>query len=124
MNHDAIEALPTTSGMYTVDELPSFQPLEGVTMSLLPGARMLANWVRIEPGAEVANHSHPHEQVGLVVEGEVMMTIDGETKRLVPGHCYCIAGDVEHGAVAGPEGAVVVDIFSPPRADYIEQLDR
>lgn len=124
MDHESIKALPAKSGMFNVDELPSFDPVEGVTMSLLPGARMLANWVRIEPRAEVANHRHPHEQVGLVIEGEIMMTIDGETQRLTPGHCYCIAGDIEHGAVGGPDGAVVVDIFSPPRADYIEQVNQ
>lgn len=87
-------------------------------MSVLSGARAMANWVKIEPNVEVPSHRHPHEQLGTVLEGEIIMTINGETQTLRPGHCYVIAGDVEHAAVAGPEGCLVLDIFSPPREDY------
>lgn len=106
---------------YEIDKLPSFDPIDGVNMSVLAGAQMMANWVRIAPGAEVPAHAHVHEQLGLVLEGEIEMMIDGETRTLGPGTCYCIASDVSHGAVGGPDGALVLDVFSPPREDYLEQ---
>lgn len=92
-------------------------------MNVLSGGRMMANWVRLEPGATVPDHAHPHEQLGLVLEGEIDMTIDGETRRLVPGHAYVIPGGVRHAGVGGPSGCLVLDVFSPPRADYLSQLD-
>lgn len=115
-----IEALATKTVVRNIDELPSFDPLPGITMSILSGARSMANWVKLDPSVEVPAHRHPHEQLGLVLEGEIQMTIDGKTQTLSPGHCYVIAGDVEHAAVAGPNGCLVLDIFSPPREDYRE----
>src|SRR5260221_6486341 len=50
-------------------------------------------------------------------------TIGGETRVLEPGDTYVIPGGVKHSAVAGPEGTVALDIFSPPREDW-EALDR
>ena len=114
-----IEALPAETGFYRVDELPGFEPLAGVTMNLMAGARSMVNWVRIEPGREVPPHAHPHEQVGLVLEGAIIMTIAGEQRRCEPGDCYVIAGGVEHAGRAGEAGCLVLDIFSPPREDYL-----
>ena len=118
-----IEALPGEAGFFDTASLPGFAPLEGIQMSVLAGARMMANWVRIEPGATVPDHAHPHEQIGLVLEGEIDMTIDGETRRLAPGHSYVIPGGVRHAGVGGPAGCLVLDVFSPPRADYLSQLE-
>lgn len=78
----------------------------------------MVNWVRLEPNGTVPDHSHPHEQIGLVLEGEIDMTIGGETRRIGPGVAYIIPGGVRHAGTGGPEGCLVLDIFSPPRADY------
>lgn len=117
-----IEAMPAAGGFYDVDSLPGFAPLAGIQMNVLAGARMMANWVRLEPGAEVPDHEHPHEQLGLVIEGEIDMTIGGETRRVGPGVAYVVPGGVRHAGVGGPNGCLVLDIFSPPRADYMEQV--
>lgn len=114
-----IEALPAEGGFYKVDDLPWFMPLDGVKMSVMAGARTMANWVKIDPGQTVPEHAHPHEQVGLVLEGLIDMTIDGDTRRLAVGDCYVIPGGVPHAATSGPEGCLVLDVFSPPREDYL-----
>ena len=122
---DELETGPAggDSGFFDIAALPGFVPLDGIQMNVLSGARMMANWVRIEPGATVPDHEHPHEQIGLVLEGEIDMTIDGETRRLSTGHAYVIPGGVRHAGVGGPSGCLVLDIFSPPRADYLSQLN-
>lgn len=103
---------------YEVSGLPSFDPIPGITMSVMTGGRVMANWVRIEPGVTVPTHAHEHEQVGLVLEGEINMTIGDETRALRPGHAYTIPGNCPHAATAGPAGCLVLDVFSPPREDY------
>ncbi len=102
-----------------IKSMASLNPIPGVTMWPTAGEKMMINFVRIEPGAEVPMHHHPHEQGGTVIEGMIVMTIDGETRELRPGDVYIAPPESIHGATAGPDGCLVVDIFAPPREDYI-----
>jgi quercetin dioxygenase-like cupin family protein len=90
----------------------------GVRMQPLFGDGAMLNLLEFEPGASVAPHSHPHEQLGLVLEGELRLTIAGVEHRLGPDGAYQIPGSVEHSAGAGPEGCRVLDVFQPVREDY------
>jgi quercetin dioxygenase-like cupin family protein len=74
--------------------------------------------VELAPDAIVPEHRHPNEQIGLCIEGSITFTIDGERRKLGPGGTWRILSDVPHDAVAGPAGAVVVDIFAPARTDW------
>jgi quercetin dioxygenase-like cupin family protein len=114
-----IEALPAEAGFSKINALPGFDPAPGITMNMLSGARAMLNWVRIEPGGNVPEHSHPHEQLGYVIEGSIILRIGDETREIGPETCYVIPGGVPHEGTGGPEGCLVMDVFSPPREDYI-----
>ena len=77
---------------------------------------MLVEW-RAEAGVELPNHSHPHQQTGYCVSGEIAITIAGVTTHCKPGDSWAIPGGVEHSATF-PVESVVIDCFSPPREDY------
>jgi len=102
-------------------------PASRGTMDLVPGARtrtfwgenMLLSLVEIDANSEVPLHVHPHEQGGIVIEGEMEMGIDGEVKLLKPGDMYIIPGNVEHYAKCGASPAKALDIFSPVRQEFI-----
>ena len=66
----------------------------------------------------VEPHSHPHEQMGLLLQGELTFTIGGNTKKILPGDMWRIPGGVVHGCVAGDMPTVAVDVFCPVRDDY------
>ena len=95
-------------------------------MELVPGARtrtfwanqMLFSLVEVDANAEVPLHTHPHEQGGIIVDGELEMGIDGEVKLLKRGDMYIIPGNVEHYAKAYTVKAVALDIFSPVREEF------
>ncbi len=99
----------------------SREPLE-----LVPGARtrtfwgeqMLFSLVEVDADSEVPLHTHPHEQGGIIVEGELEMGVDGEVKLLKPGDMYIIPGNVEHYAKAYTTKAIALDIFSPVREEF------
>jgi quercetin dioxygenase-like cupin family protein len=74
--------------------------------------------VELGPDAVVPEHRHEHEQLGLCIQGSITFTIDGERRALGPGGTWRIPSNLPHDAVAGPDGAVVVDIFAPVRADW------
>ena len=67
----------------------------------------------------VPDHAHPHEQMGLLISGQLEFTIGGTTRVLVPGDRWRIPGGVSHRvrAVGGP--AVALDVFHPIREDYL-----
>lgn len=105
-------------------EIAPFSPAAGVAMRSLSGERVMLNLVTIDPGAIVPEHSHSNEQAGYVVRGELILTIAGETRSLRPGDGYVAPADVPHGATAGAEGCDVLDVFTPPRPDYVEAAAR
>lgn len=83
------------------------------------GEEMLLAEFTAAAAAEVPTHSHPHAQVGYVVRGGMRLSISEETQTVKAGDSYYIPGDVPHAAVM-LEDTVVVDVFHPPRQDYLE----
>ena len=90
----------------------------GVKTRTFWGDNQLLSIVELEPNSEVPNHTHPHEQGGLMLEGELEMNIAGESRILKPGDGYVIPGGVEHYARSGDGPARVLDIFSPVREEF------
>jgi quercetin dioxygenase-like cupin family protein len=82
------------------------------------GSRVTLAVVDLEPDLDVPEHHHENEQVGIVLTGRITMVIDGEGRDLGPGEAYVIPSNVPHSAHTGPDGASVVDVFSPVRADW------
>jgi quercetin dioxygenase-like cupin family protein len=80
--------------------------------------------VELEPEALVSEHRHVSEQLGLVIEGSVSFRVADEETELGPGGTWNIPSDVPHEVRAGPEGAVVVDVFSPTREADWQGLER
>lgn len=86
--------------------------------TLHSGEREQMVHITFRPGAEVPLHSHPHEQVGVVVRGRLRMRIGEQELDMAPGDSYLIHSGVAHSAVAAEEEVVVIDVFSPPRDEY------
>ncbi len=76
----------------------------------------LAYW-EVDPGAELPQHSHPHEQVANVLEGKFELTVDGESRVLEPGQVAVIPGGVPHSGKAITV-CRLLDVFHPVREDY------
>ena len=99
-------------------DLPALDLAAGVRAYPLIGEGAMLNLVDLEPGATVALHSHPHEQLGVVLAGEITMTVDGVDHVCGPTDGYVIPGGHEHAARAGSAGCRVIDVFQPVREDY------
>ena len=97
---------------------PSKELSPGVCTRTFWGDKMLVSLLEFSPNSVVPMHTHPQEQVGVVIEGELYMTIGAETRLMKAGESYVIPGDVEHGGKTGEKPAKVVDVFSPVRDEY------
>ncbi len=91
---------------------------EGLNASVFAGEQVMLSVVRIEPHATGAIHSHPEEQWGVLLEGKCTRIQAGEEIEANAGDFWQTPGGVAHGIRTGAEGALVLDIFSPPRAEY------
>ena len=80
--------------------------------------RLMLSVVELKPRAVVEEHSHPHDQMGLLIEGELDFTIGGQRQTLRPGQMWRIPGGVKHTCTAGPAGAKALDVFHPVREEY------
>ena len=89
-----------------------------VQARVIVGRNASLSVVELAPNAVVPEHHHEHEQLGLCITGSITFTVDGEQRELGPGGTWRISSNLPHGAVAGPDGATVVDIFAPVRADW------
>ncbi len=103
------------------DHVPPLDLGPGFVARPLVGENVMVNLVELAPNSTVPLHSHPHEQLGVVLRGLQVLVIDGEEHRLGPMDAYSIPGGVEHSAWFGPEGATVLDVFQPVREDYLER---
>lgn len=93
------------------------QVVDGIHIRSFWGDHLTLAVVDLDANAVLPNHNHPHEQGGLILNGEIEFTISGQTRRLNAGDLYLIPGGVEHSARTGLEPVRLLDIFSPVRED-------
>ena len=103
------------SGVVAFGQLPSAEPYPGVRRQSVSTVGATITRYSFEPGASFPLHSHDQEQITVVEEGRVEMSIDAETLSIGPGEWSVVAGKVPHGIVAGDEGARIVAIIVPRR---------
>jgi len=106
-----------------IADLPPFDPWgEGVRARKVQGERVTLAVVELASGAVVPEHRHVHEQLGICIRGLVRVALDGEVRELGPGGTWRILSNRPHEVVAGADGAIVIDVFSPIRDDWAYQL--
>lgn len=106
--------------MYFVDDADTSKKsiAPGVDIKVVTGDKCQMSYVTLKPGSAVPMHDHPHEQMGIVLEGEFEFVIGNERRLVKKGDMYKIPGHVMHGIPEVKTGAIALDIFSPPREEY------
>ena len=87
--------------------------LEGVSLT----------WFELDPGVRFETHAHPNEQITLVLEGELIFEVDGETHAIGAGDAIAIPGGVEHAVSVGSAPCRAVDAWSPPQT-HLDPADQ
>src|SRR5436305_11195413 len=99
---------------FDLDQQPTKTIFPGVTITTAWGESLMMSFVRFEfAGAAVPTHNHPHEQMGMGLEGEFELTIGDEARIVRPGDSYLIPSNVPHSARSLSESVRVLDIFHP-----------
>ncbi len=90
----------------------------GLATHIFAGEGAMLSVVTLAPGAMGTMHHHPEEQWGLLLEGSAVRYQGDEAIDVKKGDFWRTPGGVPHTMKAGPDGAKVLDVFSPPRAEY------
>jgi quercetin dioxygenase-like cupin family protein len=99
------------------------EPLNSlVGRQMLVGSNVMVARLLLQKGAAVPLHSHHNEQISYVVEGALRFLIGGQELTVSAGEVLCIPPNMPHAASA-LEDTVSVDIFNPPRQDWIDKSD-
>ena len=94
------------------------QLTDGISTRIFPGDQAMLSVVRVAPNAMGTLHQHPEEQWGVMLEGSAIRLQGGEEIAVKKGDFWRTPGGVEHSVIGGPDGAVILDVFSPPREEY------
>jgi len=95
-------------------------PAPGIQRQMVVGQNVMMVRFTFEPFLVTPEHTHPHEQMTLVVQGKVKFFIEGEVKIVSPGDVLHFPPHNRHGATMLDEEVVLIDIFSPIREDFLD----
>ncbi len=99
------------------------EPLNALTTrQYVVGTNIMLARIALKKGANVPMHHHVHEQISHVVEGALNFILDGKEVTVRAGEILAIPPHVPHGVTA-LEDSVALDIFNPPRQDWIDGDD-
>jgi quercetin dioxygenase-like cupin family protein len=105
-------------GFFSAGQFPRKNVLEGIRVGSVRLENLMLTHFTFEAGAAVPEHAHPHEQITLMIEGEMEFTFDGETRRIRAGEGCAVPPNVTH-SVRAITKAAAVDCWHPIREDYI-----
>jgi quercetin dioxygenase-like cupin family protein len=107
-----------------LQEAPSLETVKGRHgIVLQSGKKVMMMMLTVQPGIPTPPHSHPHEQIGYLIEGKGVLFSGGETREIEAGTSFLIPPNESHNFNAtGDKPAIIIDVFSPPRKDYLEKM--
>ena len=97
---------------------------DGIERQMIWGDRLMVCRLRFSPRVVTAVHSHHHEQITIVERGRVRFTINGTERVASAGDVLHFPSGLPHGATILDDEAVLIDIFSPVREDFLPSESR
>lgn len=110
---------------YRWEDMPKEELNETLSRRLITGDRVMLAHVYLKKGSIVPRHSHENEQVTYILEGALRFWIGEDEQEVIDvraGEVLHIPSFVQHKAEA-LEDTLDVDIFSPPRQDWLDKTD-
>jgi len=93
---------------------------EGIERQMVVGQELMICRFRFAPFLVTPEHTHPHEQMSIVISGRVRFFVEGEERVALPGDVLHFPSNSLHGATMMDEEVVIIDIFTPLREDFLE----
>ena len=116
-------SMPELTPFRTWNGREAWEFVDGVRLHAIGGEQVLLCRVRYAPGKQVPWHKHDDaEQVMFILEGEVEMTIEDDTKNLVPGDVVVVNRGLHH-KLYSESGVAFMEALSPVPLDHVPDKD-
>jgi quercetin dioxygenase-like cupin family protein len=110
--------------MYGIDSPKGYhETAPGIHIkTIASGERVLMSKFSLDAGTELPLHSHPNEQIGYLLSGNIVLHIGDKSREIKPGDSWCVPSGTPHRADI-LEDSLALEIFSPVREDYLEYVN-
>jgi len=102
------------------NDVPAQRISAGIDRQMIYGDRVMVCRLVLAPKTVTPIHTHVHEQMTIVERGSVDFFVEGEKHTVHTGAVLLFPSGIVHGATMLDEEVVLIDIFSPPREDFIQ----
>lgn len=99
--------------------VPVTETAPGIKRQMVVGQKVMICRFTFDPFVVTDEHTHPHEQITMVVKGKVKFIIDGNVVVVTAGDVLYFPPNNRHGATMLDDEVVLIDIFSPIREDFL-----
>jgi len=103
--------------------VPLIDLVPGIQSHIVSGERIMLSFLTAQPNSYMHNHHHESEQLMVILDGALDLVIDGKLHHMEKGDVVTLPSNIEHSAYISDKGCTVIDIFSPPRQDFIAKLE-
>ncbi len=104
-------------------DVPTIDLVSGIKAHIVSHDKITLSFASCEPDAQLPSHRHPNEQMLIVLDGAMDLAIEGKKYHLESGDVAVLPSNTEHGAYVSDKGCRVIDVFSPPRQDFVARLE-
>ena len=118
----AVEVDASGGSITHMDDFPSYEIAAGLFFRPVYAQNISLNFVTFPPHSGFPSHVHPEEQVSIVREGEMEITVGGITRKVRPGDVLVFPPNVPHAGATFEQACRLIDIFSPPRTGIREVI--
>ncbi|MFB0522033.1 MAG: cupin domain-containing protein [Desulfatiglandales bacterium] len=105
-------------------DVPLTELVPGSKSHLVVGERILVSFLTMAANSYFPPHRHEAEQIMIVLHGYVDEIIEGKLYSAKKGDVLILPSNIEHGGYIGDVDCQVIDIFSPPRQDYLQKFSK
>jgi quercetin dioxygenase-like cupin family protein len=104
-------------------DVPAIGLAPGMKAHIIAAENMTLSMARGEPNSHLPSHHHESEQILIVTDGAIDLVVEGVKNHLEKGDVIVLPSNVEHEGFVSDKGLGAIDIFSPPRYDFVARLE-
>ncbi len=104
-------------------DVPFIELAAGVKSHIVSAEKVTVSFVTMEPNAQVPIHHHEAEQIMIIADGACDQIADGKLYHLEKGDVFIVPSNSEHGTYVSEKGCQTIEVFSPPRHDFVAKLE-
>jgi quercetin dioxygenase-like cupin family protein len=104
-------------------DVPIVEIAPGMKYNIVSGEKITVGFINAAPNSVGPTHKHEAEQILIVMDGACEEAVNGKLFPLKKGDALVIPSNVKHGTYMSDRGCQILDIYSPPRYDYLAKLE-